>query len=204
MSSSYSPSICQIEGCECYKQEIPLHLLYWLSHQGIDLQPLFQKPYYHHRKKQYKQTNSGLMNPSNQTSTIEQRTVPREMKHLHNTQHISTQANPNVNVMDDFLSWNVSTSESTDDCDVRRDAPYKIPKSKKTFEAVQTTTAEQCSKSKEINTQQNVSLPSTQTNSTVNVIDEFLSWNVPNLESTNEFGVRRNAPLKVPTNRKNV
>lgn len=51
MSTFSATRECKIEGCECYKQEIPTQMLYWLSHRGMDIiRPLFYKPYHIQRK----------------------------------------------------------------------------------------------------------------------------------------------------------
>lgn len=134
-SLNNSSPACKIEGCECYKQEIPLHLLYWLSHQGIDLKPLFQKPYIH-RKKQYKSISEAV-HPTVQITASEQSLVTptKEVKNSQNTLQSATQdLNSNVNVMDEFLSWNVVPNVETINnnyCGIRRNMPYKIPSTRK-------------------------------------------------------------------------
>lgn len=107
-------SFCKVTNCECFKQEIPLHLMYWLAHQGIDIRPLFQRPYINNKRKPKLSTT---INPENSS-------------------------NPDNNILDDLMqaTWplqsdldniieNSENYNNTSQSNVRRSVPYKIPSS---------------------------------------------------------------------------
>lgn len=81
--------LCKIANCECQKQEISMHLLYWLSHQGIDIRPLFEKPYIR-KKKDNTNHQSNEQNLDNEISefiwsmpNIEQQTITENQQVQH-------------------------------------------------------------------------------------------------------------------------
>lgn len=142
------PATCKIEGCECYHQEIPLQILYWLSHRGIDIRPLFQKPYYHEKKKKQEKRFSDSVIKSNTVLSNEQNIA----QHIPITESDNTNeqisftlpsnvektnvCNSNRNVLDDFLTWTVVPNNQTESnnnnndnttANVRRSVPYKVP-----------------------------------------------------------------------------
>lgn len=105
--------VCKIEGCDCQRQEIPIHLLYWLSHHGIDIRPLFQKPYLNKKKKQVSQNDNLAVTDATYNF------VPVE--------------NVGENVLEEFL-FNIPNMEQetnvqpqTATSNVRRSVPYKVP-----------------------------------------------------------------------------
>lgn len=113
-------SVCKVSNCECLKQEIPLHVMYWLAHQGIDIRPLFQRPYVNSRRK-YKSSSSSTRTGDNILATSEESNVLDEF--LNTTW--SLQPDPVVAVENTVVN-NTSNSAA-----VRRSAPYKLPVSSK-------------------------------------------------------------------------
>lgn len=110
---------CKIENCQCQKQEISIHLLYWLSHQGIDIRPLFQRPYIIKKRKVSSNNNNDV-----QESTM-----------VHFTDSVQ-----NENGLEEFL-WSMpqletmtTTTTTTPQppqtqTSVKRSVPFKVPSS---------------------------------------------------------------------------
>lgn len=109
--------VCKIEGCECQKQEIPVHLMYWLTHHGIDIRPLFQKPYLS-KKKKAAATVTVINDDQQAVTEATYNFIPVE----------------NTNVLEEFLynlpeETNMPPPQSSQPStsNVRRSVPYKVP-----------------------------------------------------------------------------
>uniref|UniRef100_A0A8D8SNP5 Uncharacterized protein n=1 Tax=Cacopsylla melanoneura TaxID=428564 RepID=A0A8D8SNP5_9HEMI len=100
---------CKIENCQCQKQELSIHLLYWLSHQGIDIRPLFQRPY------TIKKRKVAFSAGQNAQESIE---------------HFASEQEENV--LDEFL-WSLPQVEADTlpqpTQSVKRSVPFKVPTS---------------------------------------------------------------------------
>lgn len=106
--------VCKIEGCLCQKQEKSIHLMYWLTHHGIDIRPLFQKPYISKQKK--KPTIS-----SNDSNTVTEATY-----------NFVPVVENEGNVLEEFLFEMPNVEQqpqptSNSSCNVKRSVPYKVP-----------------------------------------------------------------------------
>lgn len=112
--------VCKIDGCQCQKQEIPIHLMYWLTHHGIDIRPLFQKPYIGKKKKP---TN---INPSNDNNIVTQATynfVPVENEGNVLEEYLFEMPNLEQEATSSFVQPQATTNNSN----VKRSMPYKVP-----------------------------------------------------------------------------
>lgn len=114
--------VCKIDGCNCQKQEIPTHLLYWLTHHNIDIRPLFQKPYLGRKKK---------------PTTV----VSSDHEAVTNAAYHFVPVENGENVLEEFL-WNTMpnldaekknvppvSQPNSSSSDVKRSVPYKVPSS---------------------------------------------------------------------------
>lgn len=143
ISSASTGTMCKIAGCECFKQEISLQMLYWLSHRGIDIKPLFEKPYFN-RKRQVKlsvdtiiSSNTLTSNEQNFTQThpnVESSTLKEEMNYTIIPSHAEVSAS-NGTVLDEFLNWSITPNQKNElnnnSHSVRRSNPYKVPTSRR-------------------------------------------------------------------------